>query len=139
VKGTATNAPVRDFREEAFDEVQPRGARRGEVQVISGASLKPVADGFVRVRPVVIQNDVNVQFFGNSPVDAAQESEKLLMAMAGQTLGNHIAVDQVQCREQRRCPAPFVIVRLAFRQTRTQGQRRLRTIQRLYLAFLIHT
>jgi len=123
VKGTATNAPVRDFREEAFDEVQPRSACWGEVQVISGTSLKPVADGFVRVRPVFIH----------------QESEKLLMAMAGQTLGNHIAVDEVQCRQQRRCPMPFVIMRLAFRHARPQGQRRLRTIERRYLAFLIHT
>jgi hypothetical protein len=138
VKGAATNALLGDFREEPFDQVQPGSAGRSEVQVISWASLKPSADGFMRVGPIIIQNDVDHQFLRDSPVDAAQEPKKLLMPMAGLSLGNHVAVDQVQCREQSRGPVPFVIVRLPFRQPRPEGQRRLRAVERLHLALLIH-
>jgi hypothetical protein len=82
VKGTAANALVRDFGEEALDEVEPRSARRGEVQVISRVSLQPFADGFVRVGPLIVENDVDVQFLWDGAVDPAQEAEKLLMAVA---------------------------------------------------------
>ncbi len=59
----------------------------------------------MRVRSVIVQKMWISRSFG--PVDAAQKAEKLLMPMAGQTLGNHVSVGEIQGREQRRRPVPF--------------------------------
>ena len=72
-------------------------------------------------------------------LDALQKAQKLLVAMARHAAPQHLTVQHVESSEQRRGPMARVIVALPLRDSRTQGQNRLRTIQGLNLALLIDT
>jgi hypothetical protein len=71
---------------------------------------QPDLDLGVAVGSVVVAYAVNVQLCGYSLVDLAQESQELLMPMAGLAGGQHRAVKHVQGREQRGRAMALVIV-----------------------------
>jgi len=52
------------------------------------------------VRRVVVDDQVEVEVRGRLPVDAPQELEKLLMPMAGQTLADDLALEDIEGRER---------------------------------------
>lgn len=60
------------------------------------------------------------------------------MPMPRLAFANHRSFEDIQRSEQRSCSVPFLIVGLPLRQTGPQRQNRLRAVQCLNLAFLIH-
>lgn len=79
-EGTAADCLLRDDPEPAFDQVEPRGIGRREVQVKSWPASQPSLDLGVFVGGVVVDNQVHVELLGDFPVDVTEESEELLMA-----------------------------------------------------------
>src|SRR5579863_2954363 len=53
-------------------------------------------------------------------------------------LADHGSFEEIQCSQQCGSSVAFVIVRLPLRQTGTQRENRLRPVQRLNLALLVH-
>ena len=61
------------------------------------------------MRGVVVQDQMDVQVPGRLSMDGAQELEELLVAMAGQALANHLAVQGIERGEQRGSPLALVL------------------------------
>ena len=57
----ATQLALREQREPPFHEVQPRGARRGEVQMEPRPPQEPPTDQGGLMRAIVVQNQMHVQ------------------------------------------------------------------------------
>ena len=137
-EGAAADAFARDLSEEAFDEVQPRGSRRGEVEVKPWVLAHPRLHGRVRVRAVVVEDEMDVLLAGGLAIDLVQEGEELGMRMAGVAGVDHVALQDIEGGKQRRRPVPCVVMRLPGRQPRPQGQHRLGPIQGLDLALFVN-
>lgn len=117
----AANGLVGDEREESFDLVEPRAVGRDEVHVPPRSAGQPRTHLRMRVRGVVVDDAVNVQFRRHRLIDPAQEQQELLMAMARFALGQHSTVEHVECRKQRRRAVANVVVRHAFDVAQSQG------------------
>src|SRR5271169_770200 len=66
-----------------------------------------------------------------------EKLDELFDAMARQATTNDLAVEDIEGGKQGGGSVPLVIMRLAFRQSRPQGQKRSGSIQRLDLALFI--
>ena len=64
----APNLLVGEFREPAFNEIDPGSTGRSEVQVIAGSLGQPTLDGRSLVGGVVVEDDVNVQILRNNGI-----------------------------------------------------------------------
>jgi hypothetical protein len=90
------------------------------------------------VRRVVVQHEVHVELPGHARVDVLEEAEELLMAVALLALREHLAGADVERGEERRRAVPDVAVRDALDVAEPQRDRRLRALERLDLALLVH-
>src|SRR5579863_10780580 len=82
---------------------------------------------------VVVQNHVDVQRRIDPLVDAIQEAQKLLMTMAWLALGDDRSLEHIESSKQGSGSMALIVVRLPFRQARSQGKNGLGAIQRLNL------
>src|SRR6516165_6885020 len=78
----AADGVAGDQAEEAFDQIDPGGRSRGEVEVEAGVALEPSLDLGVLVGRVVVDDEMQIEAFRRIAVDGAQEAQELLMAMA---------------------------------------------------------
>ncbi len=135
---SSPDALVGDFCEETLHQVQPRSPRGREVPVIAGMGGEPGFHGGMAMGAIVVQDEVDDQPARDAALNPLQKAQKLLMAMARHAIPQHFAAQHVQRREQRGGAVALVVVGLPFRESRTQGQDGLGTIQGLDLALLIH-
>ncbi len=135
----ATQLFVRQLGEPAFDEVQPRPVRRGEVDVNARSLRKPVANQRRLVGPVVVHDQMDVQRLGHGRVDRVEELPKFDGAVASMKLRHDLRGLDIQGGEERRGAMPFVVVRPAFHLPRPHRQQWLRAIERLNLRLLVDT
>src|SRR5438552_17293182 len=82
-EGPAPDSFARDLGEEALDEVQPRRPGGGEVEVKPRVLAHPGLHGRVRVRAVVVQDEMDVPTARRLPIDLVQEDEELGVRVAG--------------------------------------------------------
>jgi len=75
---------------------------------------------------------------GGLSIDRPQELEKLGVAMAGQALADHRPAQHVERGEQGGGAVALVVVGHRARAALLHRERRLRAIQRLDLALLVH-
>ena len=80
---------------------------------------------------------MHVEVLGYGPVDLFQETDEFLGAVAWQTLADDLAGLHIECREQCRRAIALVVVRHRLSTALLHRQARLRTIERLNLAFLV--
>ena len=99
---------------------------------------QPAPDERGLVGPVVIHDQVDVQAVRHIGVDMAEERAELHGAVSPLTLAQHFARFDLQRSEQGRGAVAHVVVRPPFDLPRPHRQQRLRAVQRLDLAFLIH-
>ena len=67
----------------ALDEVQPRAAGGGEVEMEARMLGKPGSDACVLVGLVVVEDQMQVELGRELAIEGAQELEELLLAVAG--------------------------------------------------------
>src|ERR1035437_6231628 len=77
--------------EPSFHQVEPRGRSRGEVKVEAGAFGQPVANQLRFVGAVVVQDQVNVQFFRHILLDGVEEVAELPGTVALLVLADDLA------------------------------------------------
>ncbi len=99
---------------------------------------QPCLDLRMAVGGVVVHDAMDIQPLGYGFVDLAQEGQKLLMPMAWLAGCQHRAVEHVQRGEQRGRAMALVVVGNALDVAEPHGQHRLRALQRLTLALLVH-
>src|SRR6476660_7311482 len=96
MKYPAPQCLVGQLAEPAFDEIEPRRRRRGEVELEWGMFVQPRADVVVLVGGVIVQDQVNPQLGGDLAVDGAQELHELLMTVPGQAPSDDRAGEHVK-------------------------------------------
>src|SRR6185369_2269367 len=87
----ASNLFLGQLCEPALDHVDPRRARRREVQVETRTPRKPSMDRRRLVRAGVVENQMHVEFGWNGPLDAMQETPELAGAVASVDLAQDLA------------------------------------------------
>lgn len=72
--------------------------------------LQPVFDSGMSMCPKVVQNQMKIQSARRSAFDLAQKLQEFLVPVARITGPDHRPFQDVQRREQRRCPMAFVVM-----------------------------
>jgi len=72
---TALDFLSRQICKPAFDLIDPRRGRRGEVDMVAWMSRQPGFDLRRLMGGVVVHDDMNVKLFGNAAVDLFQKVE----------------------------------------------------------------
>jgi len=72
--------------------------------------LQPVFDFGMRMRPIVVQNKMKIQPARRLALDLAQKLQEFLVPVTRITGPDHRPFQDVQRREQRRCPMAFVVM-----------------------------
>ena len=107
----ATLEPApREFGEEALDGIEPRARGRREVEGPAWMAGEPGADLVLLVRSVVVEDDVDGLVRRHLALDAVEEADELLMAVALHVLCDDRTVQHVERGAQRRRAMPFVII-----------------------------
>ncbi len=135
LEDASRNSLARDFTKPPLDQVQPRGTRRGKMQMELGMLLKPFLHIRMIVRPVVVQDQVEVHPLRRLPVNLAQKQEKLLISMTRVTGANDGAVEHIECSKQTGGSIAFVVMRHGPASTLLHRQPGLRPVQRLHCVF----
>jgi hypothetical protein len=89
------------------------------------------------VRPVVIENQMDVECRGDLVVDRVQKPQELLTAVATVTFADDAARRHIQCRKQRRRPVSDVVMNPPLGLARPQGQNGHRAVECLNLTLFI--
>src|SRR5258706_72818 len=88
-KRAAADSHARDLEEPAFDEIQPRATGRHEVKVHARMTAEPPSHGRALVCAQIVQDEMQVLALWRHGVDAAEELDKLLTAVAPSALADH--------------------------------------------------
>ena len=110
-KDAALQSALCEGREEALDGVEPRGGRWCEMERPSWVAVEPLADPWMLMSRVVVENGVDRLSRRNLLLDGVQKADELLMAMPLHVATNHRAVEHVERGEQRRRAVTLVVVR----------------------------
>lgn len=86
---------------------------------------------------VIVEDRVDNLAGRDFGLDGVEEADELLMAMTLHVAADHLAVENIQRREQRRRAVPLVIVGHGSGAALLQRQTRLGAVERLNLAFLV--
>lgn len=118
----------------AFNEIQPGTAGGDEVEVEPGVACEPTPHRGMRMRGVVIHDEVQRPGLRGLLVEQLQKPQPFLMAMPRLT-----GADQLACEggEQRRRAMPLVVMGHRGPAPLLQGQPGLSAIQGLDLALLV--
>ena len=137
VHGEPLELALRQLREEALDEVEPRGRRGDEVELHPGVLLQPRLHPPVLVRRVVVEDDVKIELRIDPLLHLGHEAEELPVPVAGHALVDHLPGRHVQRREQGPRPVALVVVRHCAALALLPRKPRLRAVQRLDPALLV--
>lgn len=138
VAETATaNALVRQLAEPPLHHVQPRTRCRNEVEMEAWMPPEPGRDTWVRMGPVVVHDQVQVEMGQRLGVDLLEESDELLVPMPRHAITDDGPIEHAQRREQSGGAMAFVVMRHRAAAASLQRQARLCAIESLNLAFLV--
>ena len=101
--GAALDLFFAEQGEPALDEVEPRGAGRGEVHVKSRMAHEPPSYAWRFVRAVVIEDQMQVEIRGRRR-RSSRETAGTPGAMAPMTFADHLPRRDIERGKQRGCP-----------------------------------
>ena len=107
----ATDLPLREGGEEAFDLVDPRRRGRREVHMKARMPGQPTAYGRSLVRAVVVHHQMYVESCWHIRVDRTQEFQELAAAMAAMQFSDDFAGRDIECGKQCGGAVAQVVVR----------------------------
>ncbi len=95
-EGAAANGPLGDQAKPTLHLIQPGRVRRRIVNVIARPLCQPGAHLAMLVRGVIVHDEVNVELFRDTGVEATERGEKLLVSVAGLAFGEDRAGGDVK-------------------------------------------
>ena len=134
---SALGEPLGELGEEAFDSVEPGCRRWGEVEGPAGMPQQPLANLWVLVGRVVVDDGVDSLSGRHLRFDGIEEADELLVPVALHVMADDGAVEDVESGEQRGRAVTFVVVGHCSGAARLHRQPRLGAVERLDLALLI--
>src|SRR5262245_6209188 len=99
-KRTAPDLTAGQDREPALDLVEPRGVGRGVMGMEARPRREPSADLGMLVGGVVVDDEVDVEMARHRTIDALEKGQEFLVAMACPTLGQDLAIGDVEGGKQ---------------------------------------
>src|SRR5687767_5855920 len=126
------------YGEPGLDGVEPRGARRREVEVKARMLREPALHLVGLVRAAVVEDDVNDGRFCGPPIDDFEKCDELGGAMAFGDLADHFTSGEVERGVQAQRSVPLVVVRASLDLAWPERQHGLRPVERLNLGLLVH-
>ena len=88
-----------DFREPAFDLVEPGRTGRCEVDVVARSRCKPFLHFGMLVGSIVVENQMDFQLCVNGLVDPIEKPQELLMPMPRLAFTDHGSFQDIQRSE----------------------------------------
>ena len=116
-------APLSQLGEEALDGIESGRRCRREVEGPAGMAGEPLANLFMLVGAVIVEDDVDDLAGRDVALDHVQEAKELLVSMALHGAADHGAVEHIEGSEQGRRSVTLVIVTRC-RAWRSYGKRR---------------
>ena len=110
VEHTAFEPPFGELCEEAFDSIQPGCGCRCEVEGPARMTSEPLANLFMFVRAVVVEDDVDHLARRNVALDDVQEAKEFLMPMAFHVAADDRTVEDVKGGKQGCRAMAFIIM-----------------------------
>ena len=126
-----------EFGEEALDSIEPGARGRGEVEGPAWVAVEPGADLVLLVGDVIVEDDMNGLVVRHLALDAVQEADELLMAMALHVLPDDRAIQHVERGEQGRRAVALVVMRHRAGAPLLHRQAGLGAVERLDLRLFI--
>src|SRR6201999_96088 len=133
----AFEAPLGQFGKEAFDRVEPGCGSWGEVERPTWMPGQPSPYLWMLVGSVVVGDGMDQLAGRDGRFDGIEEADELLMPMALHAAADHLAIQYVECSEQRCRAMPDVIVGHSAAAASFHRQAGLRAIECLDLALFI--
>ena len=124
--------------EPPFDEIQPRGAGRGEVGMEPRPLEQPPPDQRGLMRSVVVHDQMHVEVRRHVRVNGVEELPEFSGALALVELAHHLPGLDVQSRKQGGGAMAAIVVGAPLNLPGTHRQQGLRPVQRLNLRLLVH-
>src|SRR5712671_5830506 len=107
---TAPDALAGEFREKAFDGIEPGAGLRGEVERPARMPGEPGFDLGMFVGAVIVEDGMD-QFPGRDrALDGIEKADELLMGMALHTAAEDDAIERVESGKQGGCAEALVIM-----------------------------
>ncbi len=122
---------------EAFDQVEPRGAGRGEVKMDARMFFQPGAHRSMLVCGVVVDNEMQRQPRGRFAMKFFEKGQPFDMRVLGSRRAEDPTVEVIERREERHGAVACIVVGASANMANPQGQSGLGSLQRLALAFLV--
>jgi intracellular sulfur oxidation DsrE/DsrF family protein len=136
VKDAALQPLLGQFGEIALHCIEPGAGRGGEVKAKALVACQPSQNGGMLVSGVVVENDVDGFSGWDLGVDGVEKAYELLVAVTLHAAANHLALQHVERREERRRAVALVIVGHSSGAAFLQGKAGLRAVQCLDLAHM---
>jgi hypothetical protein len=136
-KTSTADAFVGGVPKPVLQQIQPGSRRRNEVQMEPRKPPKPGPHARVLVRPVFINDEIQVEFGGGVSIDLFEKAQELLMPMTQHTIADHLAGEQAKSRKQGCRAVACVVVSHRFTTAFLQPHTRLGLIEGLDLTFLV--
>ena len=107
---SVANTVAGNVAEPTFDDVQPRAAGRGKVHVKPLVTLQPVLNFGVLVRGIVVDDQMQIQFWRRFRINLLQELNPFLMPMPRHAFGNNFPFAQFNGSKQCCGAIAFVLL-----------------------------
>src|SRR5258705_1154206 len=137
LEAAQSNDLARDFAEEAFHQVKPRGGGGGKVQMKTLLACEPSLDSGMLVRGVIVADDMDLFIRSDGGIDFLQEGQPFAVTMPVGRMCQHFAAQVVQCGKESHRPVPVVIMGAGADMALSEGQAGLGALQSLALALLV--
>ena len=129
----------RELREPTFDEVQPRRARRREMEVEPRVAQQPCLYSWGLVRGGVVQDDVHFEVIRHGFVDLHEESLEFLGPVTPASGRDHLAGRDIERREEICDPVAHIVMRPSLHLAGSHRQDRLSPVECLDAGLLVDT
>ena len=117
--------------------IEPRAARRGEMQVHARVTSEPPAHGWTFVRARVVHDEMQIEAVGRFAIQPLEKRDELLCAVPRVTLADDHPIEHAQGRKERGRAVSNIVVRLPLGHVGLQRQHRARAVEGLDIALFI--
>jgi len=136
-EATSADRLLGDESEPTLDLIEPGRVGGSVVDLEAGTFCQPESHLGMLMSGVVVDDQMNIEFFWYGVIDALEELKELLMPMTCLALGQDSAGGDVERGEQGGGAMANVVVGDSFDISQSHGQHGLSPVEGLYLALLI--
>jgi len=136
---SSTKAVACEIPEPALDHIQPRARCRNEMKMNPWMTPQPRFHFRMFMSGIIIHDHMKIQSRRSFGIDLLEKTNKFLVPVPRHAIADHFSIQHAEGSEQRRRSVTNVIMRHSSAAAFLHRQPRLRSVERLDLAFLVDT